>query len=95
MANAIIRQDEQIGTQKRAVIDLQNRSMRKNVVISGIVEEIAEMPDQCMQKVQDFIQDKLQVHGEIEIKTAHCMGIQKGNRSMVAKLKTLMTRKII
>ena len=49
------------GTLKRAVVDLQNRSMRKNVVISGIVEEIAEMSDQCIQKVQDFIQDKVQV----------------------------------
>ena len=79
MVNTVIRQEEQTGALKRAVDDLQNRSMRKNVVISGIVEEIAEMSDQCIHEVQDFIQDKLQVHDEIEIKTAHCMVIQKGN----------------
>ena len=28
--------------------------MRKNIVISGIVEEIAEMSDQCIQKVRGF-----------------------------------------
>ena len=60
----IIRHEEQISTLKRAVVDLQNRSMWKTVVISGIVEEIAEMLNQCIQKVQDFIQDKLQVHDE-------------------------------
>ena len=57
MANTIIRQEGQINTLKRAVIDLQNRSMRKilqnrsmrkNIVISGIVEEIVEMSDQCI-----------------------------------------------
>ena len=41
MANTIIR-EEQISTLKRTVVDLQNSSMRKNVVIPGIVEEIAE-----------------------------------------------------
>ena len=70
----------------RAVVDLQNRSMRKNVVISRTVEEIAETSEKCIQKAQDFIQGKLQVHDEIEIKTAQHMGIQKGNRPMVAKL---------
>ena len=93
MVNTVIRQEEQIVPLKREVVDLQN--MRKNILISGIVEEIAEMSDQCIQKVQDFIQDKLQAHDEIEIKTAHHMGIQKGNRPMVAKLKNIDDKKKI
>ena len=93
MANTIIRQEEQISTLNGAVVDLQNRSMRKNVVISRIVKEIAEMSDQCIQKVQDFIQGKLQVHDEIEIKTAHLMAMQNGNRPMVAKLKNTDDKK--
>ena len=51
------------------------------------------MSDQCIQKVQDFIKDKLHVHDEIEIKTAHWMGIQNGNRPMVATLKHIDEQK--
>ena len=39
------------------------------------------------------MQDKLQVHDEIEIKTAHHMGMQKGNRTMVAKPKNIDDKK--
>ena len=64
-----------------------------NVVISGTVKEIAEMSDQCIQRLQDFIQDKLHVHDEREIKTSHWIGIQKRNRPKVAKLKNIDDKK--
>ena len=94
MVKTIIRQEEQIGKLIRQMIDQHNRSMRKNVVISVIVEEYAETcQTNDIQKVQDFIQDMLQVHDEIEIRTVHCMEIHNENRSMVAKLKNFDDKK--
>lgn len=71
------------------IVDLTSRSMRDNVVISGISESEYE---RCESKVSDFLSANIEVNcGPNDIERAHRMGAFKGAtgepRPMVVKLK--------
>ena len=82
LVDLVIRQDEQIQMLKERVTDLQSRSMKANVIISGIKEKEDE---DCKELAKDFFKTKVKTEGEIEIEAAHRLGVGQ-NRQMVVRL---------
>jgi hypothetical protein len=75
---------------KKEVIELKSRSMRDNLLFFGIPEEKGEKDSDCVNKVLDLIENKLQVENaseNIKLHRAHRIGRydSKKTRPIVAK----------
>lgn len=87
------RQSVQINAMDNKIVDLTARSMAKNMIISGIVENEGE---NCKFAVKTFLKEEMDIDldmcPEMEIKIAHRMGIprekakKKSARAMIAKV---------
>ena len=64
---------------KQRVDDLEDRSRRNNLKITGLPEEHSETWEQSATKVLKLIKEKCKVTGKIEIERAHRIG-KKSNR---------------
>lgn len=71
LSNIVIRLEGQLDETATKLLNLQARSMRKNLVISGIPEPKKETSQQLLQAVQDFIRSKLQCQEDVPIKVWH------------------------
>ena len=80
-------QDRQIGTMRDEITKLKARSMKKNIVVSGITGD--EKDEDCKQQSKAFLDSKLKRPTDLhEIKVAHWLGPIKQNgkpRPMVIK----------
>ena len=71
--------------------DLENRSRRNNLRIDGIIEEENESWSQTEKKLQEIINDQLQLERDIEIERAHRSGktvidgVANKRRTIIAK----------
>ena len=86
LSGSMIKLEQQVQQMQEKLLDVEKRSMRSNLVISGIPEEEDE---NCKEKCDTFIHDSLKLRGEnIQIKRAHRLGVkQEGyTRQMVMKL---------
>ena len=68
---AIVKHDSSITTIDHKVTNMQTRSMRKNLIISGIKEKSKE---NCKVVANKFFKDKLKIDEELPIATAHRLG---------------------
>lgn len=84
LKNNAVKQDQLIQELFTKHNDSQTRSMRKNIIISGITEQ--NFVEDCEQLVADFFLQQLGIQKQIEIKIAHRIGVGS-NRPMVVKLK--------
>ena len=91
MIDVIINQDNKIREMNKVITQLQARSMRQNIVISGL----SEIKDEdCKQKAKEFFKENLKIKEEIDIEIAHRMG-EGRNRPMVIKLRNQEDKAII
>ena len=84
MADIIIRQDQKITELADKVTDLQRRSMRKNIVITGLPVKEKE---NCKEIAKNFFKDKMKVE-EPEIEVAHRLGKGK-SKPMVVRMRSI------
>ena len=84
---ALIRHDTVIATNTRKISQSELRSMKNNMIVSGIKEEKGE---KCIEVAKSFFKQKLQITQEIKINNAHRIGKQSDSldyRNMVIVLK--------
>lgn len=91
LINHVTKQDQRISELTAKQNDSQARSMRKNLVITGIPETTKE---NCGELASGFFTKELGIRGPIEIKIAHRMGLGK-NRPMVVKLANIDDKQVI
>ena len=82
---------ERLELTEREIVDLEDRSQRKNLRIDGIIEEENETWDECEQEVQSLIKDKLGIAENIVIERAHRIK-KKGNSDNPGKPRTIVFR---
>ena len=75
---------------KSEIVDLKSRSMRDNLIFYGLREEKGEKDEDCVRKVLELIEDKLQIPGAkdtVKLHRAHRMGRYNSTktRPIVAK----------
>lgn len=75
---------------KSEIVDLKSRSMRDNLIFYGIEEEQGEKDEDCVRKVLELIEDKLEIVGAkdtVKLHRAHRMGKYNNTktRPIVAK----------
>ena len=70
MADIIVRQEDKITQLNDTITALQARSMKQNIIISGITETPGE---DCAQISKNFLQNKLEVQ-DLKIEVAHRIG---------------------
>lgn len=91
LVNHVTKQDERIGELTTKQNEMQARSMKRNILITGIQEQPNE---NCENLAAKFFSDNLGIRAPIVIKIAHRIGI--GNtRPMVIKLKDANDKQII
>lgn len=83
LLNHVSKQDERIQELTSKFNDFQARSMKKNIVVSGIEEKNSE---ECPREIHNFFQQQLSLNREVPIKVAHRIG-SGTNRPIVVKLK--------
>lgn len=84
LTDIVIRQHCEIENLKGNVVDIQTRSMMKNITISGIPESEKE---NCVRKVNQFIAEKLLITDKmIPIENAYRFGVG-ANRPMLVMLR--------
>lgn len=76
---------------------LQSRSMRDNLIFTGIDEQREESADMCEQLLNKFIEEKLGITDEIPFHRVHRMGRKQTNKSrpIVAKFVNFKDRERI
>lgn len=81
-------------TLKDQHLDLQSRSMRDNLIFTGIDEQREESADMCEQMLNKFIEEKLGITDEISFHRVHRMGRKQTNknRPIVAKFVNFKDR---
>lgn len=97
LSNVVIRMEEQAKIASQKLLDLQTRSMRKNLIISGLEESRDETPDQLLETVRQFIAEKLKVQEDVQLKTAHRLNYQDGSecKPVVFKLKDVNQKSLL
>ena len=87
MSGSLMKFEQQMISMQKKITTMESRSMRANLLVSGIPEEEQE---DCIEKCNTFLHDELKLHEEtIHIKRAHRLGKKKEGvtRQMVMKLK--------
>lgn len=97
LSNVVIRLEERFKETSDKLIDMQSRSMRKNLIISGLDEPANETNDQLMADVQSFIRDKLKVEQQVPLKIVHRLNYTDGSdmRPVVLKLSNFEQKAIL
>lgn len=89
LTNVVIRLEEKVDDTTNKFVLFQARSMKKNLIISGLEEpEGAETQEMLLDKIHDFFVDKLKVDEIIPMKSFHRFGTPDGSsyRPIVIKL---------
>lgn len=91
LGNVVIRMEERVKEQENKLIEMQARSMRKNLVISGIEEPKNETSEQLLEAINTFISEKLKVQEHIPIKVYHRLNYVDGSafRPVIIKLRSI------
>lgn len=97
LSNVVIRLEQKLQESTDALVKMQARSMRRNLIISGIEQAVDEEPGSLMLKIDEFIKDKLQVQTEIPLKTYHRLGYIDGSgyRPVLIRLADLDHKPIL
>ena len=82
---------ERLEFTQRKIVELEDRSRRNKLPIDWITEKENETWDECEQKVQSLIKDKLGMAENIVIERAHQIK-EKGNSENLGKPGTIVCR---
>ena len=74
LTNIIIKQEEQVNSLKKQLVEARRRDIRNNLIISGITEERDETPDECAEKVSQFFKNEMQINSDIRIDYVRRLG---------------------
>lgn len=90
LTNVVIKHDETLLDVKDNLTQVQKRSMRYNVIISGLEEQPNESIETLRWNVQKFIMEKLQIQEHVDIDIVHRFGSapKNGHRPVVIKVAT-------
>ena len=81
-------QDTELKMCKNKIVDLTARSMSNNITISGITGDVKDEKEDCVDKVKNFLQEKLDLEfADQEIEVAHRLGTR-----ITAKLRLMVVR---
>lgn len=92
LVNHAVKQDQLIQDLFTKQNDSQARSMRRNIIISGVKEE--GFTEDCEQLATDFFEQQLGIQKSIDIKIAHRIGTGL-NRPLVVKLRDVDDKPLI
>lgn len=97
LTNVVIKHDEQLQEQSSKITNIQKRSMKYNLIISGLIEEKEESNQSLLWDIQKFIEEKLQVHDPIDIAVAHRFGVadSKGSRPVIIKVASEEQKRLL
>ena len=71
MADLVAKQDESVVELAKRITDLEKRSMRKNLIISGIPEE---QDENCHLQATNFFRRNMHMAQSVDISGAHRIG---------------------
>lgn len=71
LSNTVIRMDAQLQNATQRIEEMQARTMRKNLIISGIPEPKKETDEQLLESIESFFSTKLKIGQDIPLKTFH------------------------
>lgn len=91
LSNTVIRFEEKLKEANEKITQMQQRSMRRNLIISGLEEAKNETKQELEQKVASFLHDKVGFQEEVPLKTTHRLGYTDGSgyRPVILKLADL------
>ena len=91
LVNAMVRHEALIGELASKAENVELRSMKQNLIITGIQEEDKES---CGAKIDSFFKNKLELTQVPAVKVAHRVG-EGQNRPMVVRLKSARDKGVI
>lgn len=91
LTNVVIRLEEKVEQQAGKIVQMQARSMRKNLIISGLDEPKkpqVEKQEDLLTKINDFMLNKLKMSTPVQLKVFHRFGAPDGSgtRPVVVKV---------
>ena len=93
ITKAVIKNDNAIEANSRKINQMELRSMKANIIVTGIKEKRGE---NCKQVIKAFFKEKLKIEQEILIEVVHRIGDkEKEERSMVIRLKDVQQKAVI
>ena len=97
LTNIVIKQDQEIASMKKVIRSLQQKEIKNNLIIGGIIESSDE---DCKQMVADFFKNELCITQTIVITDAYRQGAKKDDkpdftRNIVVRLRNVADKKII
>lgn len=97
LSNVIIRLEQKLEDSANKLIAFQARSMRKNLIISGLEEPKNETPQQLSQAVAQFLQQKLKAEAPVPLKICHRLNYVDGSeyRPVIIKLANLEQKSLL
>lgn len=78
LTNTVVRLDEKLKEANDKLLFMQARSMRKNLIISGLEESENETKEQLLEKIEVFLKEKLKYPDHVPLKTYHRLGYVDG-----------------
>ena len=72
---------------KEKLIDLEDRQLRNNLRIDGVVENVGETWEITVQKVKEIFRNNLNIDNHIEVDRAHRVGQKRENRQRTIVLR--------
>lgn len=97
LSNVIIRMEGQLQDANDKILNMQARSMRKNLIVSGIEEPKHETSEQLLNAVERFIAEKLQVQQNVPLKVVHRLNYVDGSeyRPVIIKLADINHKQLL
>ena len=90
LTNVVIKQEESIEELQSQVKELKRGKIRRNVRISGLIEDSSETNEETKTKVNEFIQEELEISEAVKLKKAYRVGAKQGqDREVVAVLDSV------
>lgn len=78
LTNTVVRLDQKLKESSDKLLAMQARSMRRNLIISGLEEPENESKDQLLEKIEVFLKEKLKFPDHVPLKAYHRLGYVDG-----------------
>lgn len=91
LTNTVVRFEEKLKEANEKIITMQTRSMRRNLIISGLKEKSNESDDELSNEVATFLAEQLGFAPPVPLKACHRLGYVDGSgyRPVIIKLADL------
>lgn len=79
LSNTVVRFEQKLKESNDKIVNMQVRSMRRNVIISGLHEPKNESKDQLLNSVKEFLQNTLEFPQDLPLEAFHQLGYVDGS----------------